>query len=522
MTEIDLDKRRLMQACGAIGSASILGLSLSSQAASKTPKQPLSEYDRWDMSTMADLLRQGHVSPLDLTDAAIARFEDNSDLNVIAVNHFDMAREQAKKLSKLGTDKRAEAMKTSPLLGVPFALKDLGVSLAGTITTNGCRFFKENRASENSTLVNRYQSAGLNIMAKLTSPEFGQTATTESSLHGNTLNPWDKSYSSGGSSGGSAAAVAARILPAAHASDGGGSIRIPSSHCGLFGLKPSRGRVATGPKHLEGWMGLAVHHAVTRSVRDSALLLQLTQGSEPGSRVTLAKQDMMAALNSKPKSLRIALMDSHPFGYPVHQDCKDALEKAVKLLVSLGHTVEVAQPTLPLEDMFKGMGVTTSSGLLNTVQARENELGRAAREDEFEPIVWGHLQKAKSYTAQQVFSARSAFDQGAQSFDRFFNNYDFILSPVTVAPPPKIGELTLNQPYESFVKNVLKASPITALFNMTGLPAMSVPLHWNNSGLPIGVQFASPFGTEKQLLSLASQLERIAPWADKAPNKEFL
>lgn len=517
MAEIDLDKRRLIKACGVISSASMLGLSLTGQAASKIPKQSLSDYDNWDMSAMADLLRQGDVSPLELTDAAIARFDANADLNVVAVNHFDIAREQAKNLSKLSTVERAKAMEISPLLGVPFALKDLGVSLAGTITTNGCRFFKDNMASENSTLVNRYQASGLNVMAKLTSPEFGQTATTESSLHGNTLNPWNKLHSSGGSSGGSAAAVAARILPAAHASDGGGSIRIPASHCGLFGLKPSRGRVATGPKHLEGWMGLSVHNAVSRSVRDSALLLQLTQGSELGSRVTLPNDDMMAALNAKPKRLKIALMDQHPFGYLVHQDCKDALNKTTKLLEELGHIVEIAQPVLPIGKMFKGMGVTTSSGLLNIVQARELKLGRAAREDEFEPIVWGHLNKAKDYTAQQVFAARSAFDQGGQAFDRFFNDYDFILSPVTVAPPPKIGELALDQSYDSFVKNVLKASPITALFNMTGLPAMSVPLHWNKSGLPIGVQFAAPFGAEAELIALASQLEQVAPWADKRP-----
>jgi Asp-tRNA(Asn)/Glu-tRNA(Gln) amidotransferase A subunit family amidase len=517
MTKIDLNRRRLIQACGAIGGASMLGLSLNSQAASKTPKPSLSEYEHWDMSAMADLLRQGHVSPLELTDAAIARFEANADLNVVAVNHFDLAREQAKKLGKLSVVDRAKAMAASPLLGVPFALKDLGVSLAGTITTNGCRFFKDNKATENSTLVHRYQAAGLNIMAKLTSPEFGQTATTESSLHGDTLNPWDKRHSSGGSSGGSAAAVAARILPAAHASDGGGSIRIPASHCGLFGLKPSRGRVASGPTHIEGWMGLAVHNAVSRSVRDSALLLQLTQGPEAGSRVTLPNNDMMAALNATPKRLKIAVMESHPFGYPYHQDCKDALNKTINLLTRLGHIVEIAQPSLPLEQMFKGMGVTTSSGLLNAVQARELKLGRLAREDEFEPIVWGHLKKAKEYTAQQVFAARSAFDQGGQAFDRFFNDYDFILSPVTVAPPPIIGELALDQSYDSFVKNVLKASPITALFNMTGLPAMSVPLHWNNSGLPIGVQFAAPFGAEPELIALASQLERVAPWADKRP-----
>lgn len=517
MDKIDLNRRRVIQVGGIIGSASMLGLSLNSKAATKAPDLSLNDYDNWDMTDMADYLKQGAVSPLELTDAAIARFEANADLNMVAVNHFDLAREQAQKLTKLSLAERAKKMEISPLLGVPFALKDLGVSLADTITTNGCRFFKDNLVKENSTLVNRYQAAGLNIMAKLTSPEFGQTPTGESSLHGNTLNPWDKRYSSGGSSAGSAVAVAARILPAAHGSDGGGSIRIPASHCGLFGLKTSRGRVPTGPEKFDGSMGLAVQHAVTRTVRDSALLLQLTQGAEPGSRVTLPNADMMAALTAKPKRLKIALMDNHPFGYPVEQDSKNALNKTVKLLTALGHIVELAQPTLPLEQMFKGMGVATSSSMLNAVKARELKLGRAAREDEFESLVWGHLQKAKTFTAQQMLNARAAFDQGGQAFDHFFNDYDLMLTPVTTGPPPKIGELTLNQPYESFVKVVLKASPLCALFNMTGLPAMSVPLHWNKDGLPIGVQFAASFGAENELLALASQLEQAAPWADKRP-----
>lgn len=517
MEKVDVSKRRLIQASSALGTATVLGLSLKTQAATSTAYTSFKDYENWDMTAMANLLRQGDVSPLELTDAAIDRFEANSALNVVAVDHFDMARDQAKTLSKLSTNARREKMTIAPLFGVPFALKDLGVSLAGTITTNGCRFFKDNLVAENSTLVNRYQRAGLNIMAKLTSPEFGQTPTGESTLHGDTLNPWDTRYSSGGSSAGSAAAVAARILPAAHGSDGGGSIRIPAAHCGLFGLKPSRGRVASGPSSLEGSMGLSVHHALTRSVRDSAMLLQLTQGAELGSRVTLPNSDMLAALNAKPKALKIALMDSHPFGYPVHQDCKDALNKTIKILEGLGHNVEVKQPVLPLEEMFGGMGIATSSSLLKNVQAREKRLGRAARENEFEEIVWGHLQKAKGFTAQQMLAARAGFDNGAKVFDAFFKDYDFILTPVTTAPPPKIGELTLNQSYDSFVQVVLKASPIAALFNMTGLPAMSVPLYWNKAGLPIGVQFAGAFGNETGLISLASQLEKAAPWADKRP-----
>lgn len=520
MSSIDHSKRDFLKTSGIVGGlaagASLAGTPLTAFAGDKT-KLALPEYDHWDLSDMTNLLKAGEVSSLDLVDAAIARFNTRSVINAVAVEHFEQAREQAKKLNQLSLAERQSQMEQAPLLGVPFALKDLSVKMKGTVTTNGCRFFKDAVAEKNSTLVDRYQAAGLNILAKLTSPEFGQTATTESSLHGNTLNPWNLAYSSGGSSGGSAATVAARILPAAHASDGGGSIRIPASHCGLFGLKTSRGRVPSGPDNLEGWMGLSVHNTVTRSVRDSARLLQLTQGPETGSRLILPNENFVAALGRPPEKLRIAVMTQHPFGYPVHQDCQDTLNKTIQLLTDLGHEVVEAAPQLPLEAMFKGMGVTTSTGLLHTVRQREEKLGRAAREDEFEAIDWMHLQNAKKYTSQQVYAARAAFDQGGQILDQFFTEYDLLLSPVTVAPPPKIGELNLNQPFQDFVKVILKASPITSLFNMTGLPAMSVPLHWNKEGLPIGVQFAGPFAGEAQLLSLAAQLEEAMPWKDKMP-----
>ncbi|MGI2258176.1 amidase [Shewanella sp. GXUN23E] len=511
---LDSRRRNLLKAGGAMGAAAISGLSLSTRAATHLP---LAEYDDWDMTTQAELIRAGEVTPLELFDAATARFEAHRDLNLIAVSHLDVARDQAQNMSQGDAAARAKASAAAPLYGVPFALKDLGIKVKGTVTTNGCEFFKDDVAEHDSTLTQRYQAAGLNILAKLTSPEFGQTATTESALHGNTLNPWDKRCSSGGSSGGSAAAVAARILPAAHASDGGGSIRIPASHCGIFGLKPSRGRIPVGPDILEGWMGLSVHNVVSRSVRDTALLMELTQGAEHGSRITQVDGEFLKVLARPPKGLRIAMMQHHPFGLPVHKDCLTAVSAASTLLTDLGHSVELAFPQLPIEAMYTGMGVTTGSGVLQTVQAREAKLGRQARQDEFSPIVWGFMEKAKGYSAQQVFAARSAFDLAGRRFDEFFSQYDVILAPVTAAPPPQIGELSLYQGYDSFVANVIKASPITALFNMTGLPAMSVPLHWNGANLPIGVQFAAGYGNEALLLALASQLEQASPWAQRKP-----
>ncbi|MCL2915013.1 amidase [Shewanella corallii] len=518
---VDNRRRDLLKAGGALGAAAMSGVALSGVSASANAgintKLPMSEYDNLDMTAMAQLVHKGDVTPLELFDAAAARFEAYKDLNLLAVSHLEAAREQAKQQSHAAQQERDAVFNKAPLHGIPFALKDLGIKVEGTVTTNGSLLFKDDVAEYDSTLTQRYKAAGLNIMAKLTSPEFGQTATTESKLHGDTLNPWDTSCSTGGSSGGSAAAVAARILPAAHASDGGGSIRIPASHCGIFGMKPSRGRIPTGPDILEGWMGLSVHNVVSRSVRDSALLMELTQGPEHGTRVQQVNGEFLKAIQTPPKGLRIAVMKHHPFGLPVHSDCIKAVDNTIKVLESLGHSVELASPELPIEDMYKGMGVTTSSGVLQAVQAQEVKLGRKAREDEFSPIVWGFMENAKGFTAQQVFAARNAYDRAGRSFDRFFDTFDLILAPVTAAPPPKIGELSLYQSYDSFVGNVIKASPITAMFNMTGLPAMSVPMNWNAEGLPIGVQFGASYGNEALLFALAAQLEQVAPWQHRRP-----
>ena len=478
---------------------------------------PLPEYERFDATELASHIRSGQLTPLEVLDAAIARADARSQINAVALRHDELARETARRLSAMGEAERTHLSDRAPMRGVPFALKDLGVAMQGTITTHGCAFFQDAVASHDSTLVQRYRAAGLNIFAKTTSPEFGQTATTESRLFGLTRNPWNLAYSAGGSSGGSAAAVAAGILPVAHASDGGGSIRIPASYCGLFGLKPSRGLVPMGPKMLEGWLGLSVQHVISRSVRDSAWLLQLTQGPEAGSRTGPQPDAVIDAIARPPRPLRIALMEQNPFGAPVHPDCLDAVRAAARLCESLGHSVELAAPQLAIGDMFASMGVATATGMLTTVKAREKELGRAAREDEFEPLNWRSLQLARGYSAEQVFTARIVFDQASRTLDLFLGDYDLILSPVTAAPAPLLGAMSLDQPYEDYVQVAMAASPFTALFNMSGHPAMSVPLHRNAEGMPIGAQFAGPFGGEATLLALATQLEQAAPWKDRRP-----
>ena len=507
-------RRDFLKTGAVLGGAAATGLGLSSPAAAASAL-PLPEYERWDATEIARLIRRGDVKPSEVLEAALARAEAYAVINAVAVPHFERAREHARTIDGAG---QAEREARPPLSGVPFALKDLGVALEGTITTNGCAFFKDAVADHDSTLVQRYQAAGLNIFAKLTSPEFGQTATTESRLFGATRNPWNLAHSSGGSSGGASAAVAAGVLPVAHASDGGGSIRIPASHCGLFGLKPSRGLIPMGPRALEGWMGLSAHNVISRSVRDTALLMQLSQGAESGARTLPPTEDLLAALQRVPRGLKIGLFQTNLFGAGVHMECLEASSKAATLCAGLGHHVEpIDLSALPFLEMAGSMGVVTASGMLYTVREREKAIGREAREDEFEPIDWQSLQKARSYTAEQILKARSVFDRGGRVLDELFARYDLILSPTTAALPPRLGELSLDQPFEDFARNAVLASAFTSMFNMTGLPAMSVPLHWSAEGFPIGVQFAAPYGCEARLIALAAQLEQAAPWADRRP-----
>ena len=471
---------------------------------------PYSDYAKADAVALAELIRSKQISPVEALNAAIARAEAvNPKINAVVQKYYDTARAVAR--NGLPTD--------APLRGVPMLLKDLGTALKGTPTTNGSRFFRDAAMDYDSTLVQRYRAAGLVIFGKTASPEFGATATTESKQWGITRNPWNLTHSSGGSSGGAAAAVAAGIIPAAHASDGGGSIRIPASHCGLFGLKPSRGRTPSGPNAIEGWMGLSIAHAITRSVRDSALLLDVAAGPEAGSRIIpAAPGSYLAALSTPPQSLRIALVEANPFGLPIHPDCKAAAVRTAKLCAQLGHHIEPAAPVLPIMELMGALGILSGTGTLVAIRDRERVLGRAATAEDLEPITWQSYQSAQKYTAEQIYRARATADQGGRILDEFLSRYDVILSPVTAAPPPLIGALSLDQPYESYAQNAIAASCFTAMFNLSGLPAMSVPLYMTEQNLPIGSMFAGRFGDEVTLLRLATQLEQIAPWFDRRPS----
>ncbi|MBF5007479.1 amidase [Diaphorobacter caeni] len=509
-----LDRRTFLRGAAMTAVAGSIGTTaLGTSAATKAPADAI----EW-----AAQMRSGEVTPLEALDATIARIEAYPKLNAVVLRDFDLARDHAKKLSALGAAARTEATAHAPFWGVPFLLKDLGVGMQGTITSNGCRFFKDAVSPVDSTIVTRHKAAGLNIFGKTAAPEFGMTTTTESALYGITPNPWNARHTTGGSSGGAAAVVAAGIVPVAHATDGGGSIRIPASHCGMFGLKPSRGRTPAGPFGLDGAAGLSAGHAISRTVRDSALLLDLTAGPEAGSRV-LPQRDVpgsyLQALSLAPeKKLRIAVWRNNYFGLPVHADCLAALDKAAKACEAMGHVLEDKMPELPVAEIYAGMGPAMSAGLLVAMQAREKQLGRAAREDEFEPIDWAMLQSAKNASAAQLFAARAGFDRAGQLLDRFLVQYDLILSPVTAVPPQLLGALRLDQSYDGYAREAMKSSAFTSLLNLSGHPAMSVPMHWTTDNLPIGAHFVAPFGGEGRLLRLAAQLEQAHPWAQRMPD----
>ena len=472
-----------------------------------TSRRALADYLREDATGLAALVRQRKVSAAELLEIAIARTEAvNPMINAVVQRHFALARAAVQKIPR-----------EAPLAGVPWLLKDLNVQLAGTVTSNGSRFFADRLATEDSTLVERYAAAGLVCFGKTASPEFGRTVTTESTLHGITRNPWNLDYSSGGSSGGASAAVAAGIVPAAHATDGGGSVRIPAALCGLFGLKPTRLRTPNGPGRTEGWGGLAAAHAVTRSVRDSALILDISQGPEPGAAYWPPPpvDRYVAEIERPPGKLRIGVLRRSPLGSPVEPDCEAALEGALRLCGALGH--EISEFTLPADglELMMAFGALVGVGFAATVRERALELGREPGPGDLEVVNLLGYQQALGAKAIDYELARQTVQRFGFSMNAAMADLDLILSPVSARAPWPVGMMSLAQEPAQFYRHIAGASDFTALYNASGQPAMSVPLHTGSTGLPVGVMFAGRYGDEKTLFRLAAQLEKAAPWAER-------
>jgi len=357
------------------------------------------------------------------------------------------------------------------------------------------------------------------IMAKTNTPEFGIAATTEPQLFGPTRNPWSMEHSAGGSSGGAAAAVAAGYLPMAHATDGGGSIRIPASKCGLFGLKPSRGRNPAGPDLGEGLAGMATGHCVSRSVRDSAALLDATQGPAPGDPYAAPPlpRALLDEVGAPPGRLRIAVCTTDYLGKPVHPACAAAVEATAKLCASLGHDVEEARPDFAGLPLSRAWRVVPAANMWLNVNARARVLGRAPVPGDVEPLTWAWMQEGRRFTAAEYMETIATMHSLGRRMAAFLENYDLLLTATLARPPLKLGEMdTTSDDVERYVAFLFdEFAPLTPLFNQTGGAAMSVPLAWTPDGLPIGVQFGGGLGDEPTLIRLAAQLEQAQPWAHR-------
>lgn len=468
----------------------------------------LPDYDHYDGIGLAELVKSRQVTASELLAAAVERVETcNPAVNAVVNRMYDAA-----------TAAIAAGLPSGPFTGVPYLLKDLIVYYAGSVTSAGSELFRDAVADHDSEFVARLKRAGLVIFGKTNTSELGLSTSTEPRLFGPTRNPWNAAYSAGGSSGGAAAAVAAGMLPMAHGTDGGGSIRIPASCCGLFGLKPTRARNPMGPDLGEGWNGASASHAVTRSVRDSAALLDATCGPDVGDPYWAPPHGRyLAEVGANPGRLRIAFTTTAWNGRPVDPECTAAVVAAAKLCEDLGHRLEEAAPAIDEGARAKAARIISSAHVRYGLEARAKALGREPRPADVEPITWGMAEYGRTATASEYAHSIVAMHCAGRVVGRFFTRYDILLTPTMCTPPHPLGVLSLTGDRAAFAEALLDTIAFTAPFNTAGTPAMSVPLHWSAAGLPVGLQFAAPFGEEARLFRLAAQIEAAKPWAGRRP-----
>jgi amidase len=468
------------------------------------------EYRRHDAVGLAELVALGEVAAAELLATAIARCEAvDPQINALSQRHWNEARHAIE-----------TGLPDGPLKGVPFLLKDVSVQMAGTVTSNCSKLYAGNLATQDSTLVDRYKRCGLVIFGKTNTPEMGLAASTETALHGITRNPWNLMRTPGGSSGGAGAAVASGIVPAAQGSDGGGSIRIPASCCGLFGLKPTRGRVPAGPTVGEGWGGMSAAHVLTRSVRDSAALLDATQGAAPGDPYSAPPvlRPYLRELADRPARLRVALQLAPLSGSPVDAECSAAAREAARTMQALGHEVEDAMPPGNAEELGRAAWVLVASNVSATLHRRARALGRALEEADVEAVTWRAVRQAATMSAADHADALLTIHLHGRRMAAFHERYDIVMSPTLGQVPALLGPQRMSNPDgDEYASALLRFTPFTNLFNMSGEPSMSVPLHWTPDELPVGVMFSAGFGREDLLFRLAAQLEEARPWFDRVP-----
>ena len=466
----------------------------------------------YDAIGQADLIRRGEISSVELVNASIHRIEKlNEPLNAVVTEMFESAL----------ADAEDRANHNGPFAGVPMLVKDLLAKVAGARLTEGSRSLQNYVCPDDSELVQRYRKAGLVIVGKTNTSEFGATPVTESKLLGVARNPWNTEKTTGGSSGGSAAAVATSMVPLAHGNDGGGSVRIPASCCGLFGLKPSRGRNPIGPEYGDLHSRVICEHVITRSVRDSAAMLDATHGPVFGSPYTppTPTGTFLGSLDESAPSLRIAVTEPPIVDIPVHRDCAAALEQTAELCRSLGHEVVEDAPNLDAGALLKAWFSVWACGNAWLVHESSSRTGIEPSEENFEPLTWRYFQQGKDVTANEYLRNLRVLDQATASLARFLDDYDVWLTPPLAQPPIDLGRF---YGPDDDIERYVRFSPYCRLANITGMPAMSVPLHWNEAGLPVGTHFTASLGDEAILFQLARQLEEARPWAEKRPDIDKL
>ena len=508
-----LSRRRLIGSAIAATATFHLSQIDTSQAAANPLYEP-DDLAQYDAMGLAKLVRERELSPIELLQRSIKRLEAvNPQINAIASKMYAISEASIK-----------DGLPDGPFKGVPFLLKDISFPMRGVKSSSGSELFRDSVAKEDSTVVSRFRKAGLVIFARTQVPELGLLPTTESTFSGITRNPYDLSKTAGGSSGGSAAAVAAGIATMASASDGGGSIRIPASCCGLFGLKPTRARVPVGPDIFEVWGGLGVLHALTLSVRDSAALLDATAGPARGDSYAAPVQPgrFLDQVTQSPGRLRIALVKAMSPAQAPDPVCEQAVHDAAKLCESLGHEVEEQTDQFNRQFTFRELraahGKIVIVSLRRRIQKRLKKLGRELRQGDLEPVTRYYYDVAEKYTAVEIENCRTSFFRAARSMGEYQKRYDLILTPTLGTPPLPHGQITLTGTAQQVIDGLLKFNPCAAMANWTGQPAMSVPLYQDDQGLPIGVQFMGRYGDEATLLRMAGQLERALPWQKRRPN----
>lgn len=464
-----------------------------------------------DATAQADLVRRKEVSSSELVEASINAIEKlNPQLNAIILPLYEQARAAAESVSL-----------EAPFCGVPFLLKDLVAELEGTPLSDGSAFLaKHNISAQDSELVKRFKKAGFVIVAKSNSSEFGLMPTTEPHHFGPTRNPWNTDRGTGGSSGGSAAAVASGIVPAAHANDGGGSIRIPASACGLVGLKPTRGRNSLAPGYGDIASGIIHEHVVTRSVRDSAAILDATAGPMPGDPhiAPAPERPYIQEVGRDPGRLRIGFGSVPLTGAPAHADCVAGVQAAAKLCEELGHDVTQASPQIDSRLLFKSFGALMTGYLRWVIDDSARKMGRTPTEADFEPVTWKMYENGQRQSGGDYLLAIQDLQSVSRDFGDFFTDCDVWLTPTLAQPPVPIGYFDYSpEKRDEHLAHLGDFTGFTLIANATGQPAISVPLHWTDEGLPVGIQLTGRYGEEGLLLRLAAQLEQARPWADRRP-----